>query len=102
MACDLPHLVVWINISDYEFWPSKKGFKFWPAKVMANGNNNYGATIDVCFFGQSQFSSVKSADCYLYSSQCPYFHHSEFCDSREIAGALQVHTFVLSSFLVLL
>lgn len=28
MACDLPHLVVWTNISDYKFWPSEKGFRY--------------------------------------------------------------------------
>lgn len=90
MACDLPHLVVWVDISEYEFWPSEKGFKYWPAKVVAVGNNNYGATIDVCFFGHFQYSTVKSSDCYLYSSQCPYFNYSEFCDPREISAALQV------------
>lgn len=87
MACDLPHLVAWINISDYVFWPSAKGFNYWPAKVIAIGN---GATIDVCFFGHFQFSTVKSSDCYLFSSQCSYFKCSELCDPRDIAGALQV------------
>lgn len=87
MACDLPHLIVWINISDYNYWPSEKGFKYWPAKVVANGD---GTTIGVCFFGDFQFLTVKSTDCYLYSSQCSYFDCSEFCDPRDIAGALQV------------
>lgn len=93
MACDLPHLVVWVDIIEFEFWPSEKGFKYWPAKVIAVDNKNYGATIDVCFFGHFQFATVKSTDCYLYSTQCPYFNCSEYCDSRDIAGALQVSLF---------
>lgn len=89
-ACDLPHLVVWVNIKDYKFWPSEKGFSYWPAKVVSPGSE---AAIDVYLFGHFHFLTVKSTDCYLYSSQCSYFKCSEFCDSRDIAGALQVSLF---------
>lgn len=92
-ACDLPHLVVWINIKDYKFWASEKGFNYWPAKVVSAGNWNGAAEMDVCLFGHFQFLTVKSTDCYLYSSQCSYFKCPDACDPRDIAGALQVSIF---------
>lgn len=83
--CDFPHLVLWVDVTNYDFWPADKGFKYWPAKALAVDDSG----ISVVFFGHHQFSTVTTNDCYLFSSESSYFSSST-SDPKDIAIALEV------------
>lgn len=88
-ACDYPHLVLWVDITNYDFWPADKGFKYWPAKALAVDESG----IAIVFFGHHQFATVSTNDCYLYSSPSSYFSNMT-TDRKDIATAIEVMSLI--------
>lgn len=88
-VCDLPHLVVWVEIDNVDFWPSAKGFSCWPAKVLGIDDSN----LEIVFFGHHQFSMVNADKCCLYTGRQTNFVEST-CMQQDMAVALEVTSFV--------
>lgn len=83
--CDLPHLVVWVEIEGVDFWPSAKGFNCWPAKVLGVD----GSSLEIAFFGHHQFSIVNVDNCYLYSGRQANFVKTALMQ-QDMSVALEV------------
>lgn len=85
-TCDQPHLILWIDIGNIDFWPSHKGYRYWPAKVFGLIDDQ---RLRIMFFGHHEFEKIDIKDCYLYSGQNPNPVNLT-SDPRDIAGALEV------------
>lgn len=83
--CNQPHLILWAEIRDLDFWPADKGFRYWPAKVLAIEDEH----LRIIFFGHHELSKVNAIDCYLYSGKNPNPVNLA-SDPRDLAVALEV------------
>ena len=85
-SCDQPHLILWVDIKQLDFWPADKGFHFWPAKLLGLDEDQ---SLRIVLFGHHELAQVDAVHCYLYSGQNPNPVNLT-SDPRDIAGALEV------------
>lgn len=55
MPCKTPHILLWVNFSNYGYWP---------AKLMKRTGNN---KVIVRFFGDYTYSDVSPSKCLIFS-----------------------------------
>lgn len=87
--CNQPHLIVWVDIKQIDFWPVYKDFSYWPAKLVAVSDEHL---VTVVFFGYHELFKVPPNVCHLYSSHNP----DPKCwttNPREIVIAIEVSYF---------
>lgn len=83
--CEQPHLILWVDIKQLDFWPADKGYNYWPAKLLAIEERG----LKIVFFGHHEYANVETFHCYLYSGQNPNPVNLT-SDPRDIAVALEV------------
>lgn len=83
--CEQPHLILWVDIKQLDFWPADKGYNYWPAKLLTIEEHG----LKIVFFGHHEYANVETFNCYLYSGQNPNPVNLT-SDPRDIAVALEV------------
>lgn len=91
MACNEPHLLVWVKRAACE--------PYWPAKLMKI-NDNDSDMVTVRFFSDGiskddngdyhRLVTIASNDCFLYTENCPYTGSNNCCTMHPLMQAERV------------